>query len=49
MTAFGYHFLPEAKGVPMEDNIFQWRKHWFGKKIVPCIQEGVQTGMLADL
>jgi hypothetical protein len=49
MTAFVYLFLPETKGVPIEEMIFQWRKHWFWKKIVPCIEEGVQTGMLADL
>jgi len=49
MTVFVYLFLPETKGVPIEEMIFQWRKHWFWKKIVPCIEEGVKTGMLADL
>ncbi|XP_048227472.1 sugar carrier protein A isoform X1 [Ricinus communis] len=35
MTAFVYIFLPETKGVPIEEMIFLWRKHWFWKKIVP--------------
>ncbi|XP_057858871.1 sugar transport protein 7 isoform X1 [Cryptomeria japonica] len=35
MTVFVYLFLPETKGVPIEEMIFQWRKHWFWKKIVP--------------
>ncbi|KAG5559507.1 hypothetical protein RHGRI_009140 [Rhododendron griersonianum] len=35
MTIFVYVFLPETKGVPIEEMIFVWRKHWFWKKIVP--------------
>ncbi|XP_022755257.1 sugar carrier protein A-like isoform X1 [Durio zibethinus] len=35
MTIFVYAFLPETKGVPIEEMIFLWRKHWFWKKIVP--------------
>ncbi|CAN1328128.1 Sugar transport protein 7 [Linum perenne] len=34
MTAFVYLFLPETKGVPIEETVFLWRKHWFWKKIV---------------
>eukprot|EP00253_Pinus_taeda_P034094 PITA_34094 len=41
MTAFVYFFLPETKGVPIEEMILQWRKHWFWKKIVPCMDEEV--------
>ncbi|KAH7855666.1 hypothetical protein Vadar_027463 [Vaccinium darrowii] len=35
MTIFVYVFLPETKGVPIEEMIFVWKKHWFWKKIVP--------------
>lgn len=34
MTAFVYFFLPETKGVPIEEMIFVWRKHWFWKRMV---------------
>ncbi|CAI0395109.1 unnamed protein product [Linum tenue] len=34
MTAFVYFFLPETKGVPIEETVLLWRKHWFWKKIV---------------
>lgn len=34
MTVFVSLFLPETKGVPIEEMIFVWRKHWFWKKIV---------------
>eukprot|EP00253_Pinus_taeda_P000862 PITA_00862 len=39
MTAFVYLFLPETKGVPIEEMIFRWREHWFWKRIVPCREE----------
>ncbi|KAE8730787.1 Sugar transport protein 7 [Hibiscus syriacus] len=35
MTVFIFFFLPETKGVPIEEMIFLWRKHWFWKKIIP--------------
>ncbi|KAJ4846795.1 hypothetical protein Tsubulata_014110 [Turnera subulata] len=35
MTGFVYFFLPETKGVPIEEMIFLWKKHWFWKRIVP--------------
>ncbi|KAK9269110.1 hypothetical protein L1049_001538 [Liquidambar formosana] len=39
MTIFVYVFLPETKGVPIEEMILMWRKHWFWKKIVPGYPE----------
>lgn len=42
MTIFVYIFLPETKGVPIEEMIFLWRKHWFWKRIVPGEVEGVE-------
>ncbi|KAH7569132.1 hypothetical protein ACOSP7_012365 [Xanthoceras sorbifolium] len=35
MTIFVYLFLPETKGVPIEEMILLWRKHWFWKRIMP--------------
>lgn len=37
MTVFVYFFLPETNGVPIEEMILLWRKHWFWKKIMPDI------------
>ncbi|KAI3426545.1 MFS domain-containing protein [Psidium guajava] len=39
MTIFVYVFLPETKGVPIEEMIFVWRKHWFWKRMVPAYPE----------
>ncbi|KAB1199012.1 Sugar transport protein 7 [Morella rubra] len=43
MTIFVYVFLPETKGVPIDEMIFLWRKHWFWKRIVPPIAAGVES------
>lgn len=34
MTIFVYIFLPETKGVPIEEMMLLWQRHWFWKKIV---------------
>lgn len=34
MTIFIYLFLPETKGVPIEEMMRLWENHWFWKKIV---------------
>ncbi|XP_059635330.1 sugar carrier protein A-like isoform X1 [Cornus florida] len=34
MTIFVCIFLPETKGVPIEEMILLWQKHWFWKRIV---------------
>lgn len=34
MTIFVYMFLPETKGVPIEEVVLLWQKHWFWKRIV---------------
>ena len=38
MTIFVYLFLPETKGLPIEEMTSVWRKHWFWKKFVPTQQ-----------
>ncbi|KAJ8617525.1 hypothetical protein MRB53_013711 [Persea americana] len=37
MTIFVFIFLPETKGIPIEEMVLLWRKHWFWKKIMPPI------------
>ncbi|CAO2151332.1 unnamed protein product [Urochloa humidicola] len=34
MTGFVYWFLPETKGMPIEQVGKVWREHWFGKRAV---------------
>ena len=34
MTAFVWAFLPETKGVPLEEVADLWKKHWFWKRVV---------------
>ncbi|XP_047948878.1 sugar carrier protein A-like [Salvia hispanica] len=34
MTLFVYLFLPETKGVPIEEMSFLWRRHWFWKRFI---------------
>ncbi|KAJ0965875.1 hypothetical protein J5N97_027013 [Dioscorea zingiberensis] len=43
MTLFVFVLLPETKGVPIEEMILLWRKHWFWKKVMPPIQEETET------
>ncbi|KAH7675029.1 Sugar/inositol transporter protein [Dioscorea alata] len=53
MTVFVIVFLPETKGVPIEEMILLWRKHWFWKKVMPPLQvesESRGTGVgMADV
>ncbi|CAI8587327.1 unnamed protein product [Vicia faba] len=35
MTVFVMLFLPETKGIPIEEMAFMWKKHWFWKLILP--------------
>ncbi|CAL0325685.1 unnamed protein product [Lupinus luteus] len=39
MTIFVYLFLPETKGIPIEDMIVIWRTHWFWKRMLPEISD----------
>ncbi|EPS67473.1 monosaccharide transporter 2, partial [Genlisea aurea] len=34
MTAFIYFFLPETKGVPIEEMATVWKRHWFWSRFV---------------
>ncbi|RZC86723.1 hypothetical protein C5167_030071 [Papaver somniferum] len=34
MTVFVYFFLPETKGIPIEQMVRVWREHWFWKRFV---------------
>ncbi|RRT48368.1 hypothetical protein B296_00023044 [Ensete ventricosum] len=44
MTLFVYVFLPETKGVPIEEMILLWRKHWFWKRLMPPIEVAEEGG-----
>ncbi|CAL9041545.1 sugar transport protein 7-like [Musa acuminata AAA Group] len=44
MTVFVYVFLPETKGVPIEEMILLWRKHWFWKRVMPPIEVADEGG-----
>lgn len=35
MTLFIYHFLPETKGIPIDEMSKIWSKHWYWQKYVP--------------
>ncbi|KEH16381.1 putative major facilitator, sugar transporter, major facilitator superfamily [Medicago truncatula] len=35
MTIFVVLFLPETKGIPIEEMAIMWKKHWFWKRILP--------------
>ncbi|KAJ4801826.1 Sugar transport protein 7 [Rhynchospora pubera] len=37
MTLFVYYFVPETKGVPIEEMVLLWRKHWFWHRFVPAV------------
>ncbi|KAK1609210.1 hypothetical protein QYE76_032883 [Lolium multiflorum] len=40
MTTFIALFLPETKGVPIDEMSLIWSRHWFWKKYVPAAHEG---------
>ncbi|CAL9099410.1 unnamed protein product [Musa acuminata var. zebrina] len=42
MTIFVYVLLPETKGVPIEEMVLLWRKHWFWRRVMPpiAVEEG---------
>eukprot|EP01018_Ginkgo_biloba_P039681 Gb_40051 [translate_table: standard] len=48
MTTFVYFFLPETKGVPIEEMAIVWQKHWFWKNIVAHIDELDTEGKFRD-
>ncbi|KAK4252734.1 hypothetical protein QN277_014346 [Acacia crassicarpa] len=48
MSIFIYHFLPETKGIPIEEMGQVWKTHWFWAKYVAADEDdcanGVQMG-----
>ena len=42
MTIFVALFLPETKGVPIEEMIYTWRAHWFWKRVMP-VDDGLPS------
>ncbi|KAI3823649.1 hypothetical protein L1987_05089 [Smallanthus sonchifolius] len=39
MTIIVYYFLPETKGIPIEDMAGIWKEHWYWKRFVPVADE----------
>ncbi|XP_042519817.1 sugar transport protein MST6-like [Macadamia integrifolia] len=39
MTVFIYFFLPETKGIPIEEMYQVWKSHWYWSKFVPEEEE----------
>ena len=39
MTCYVLFFLPETKGVPIEEMGILWRKHWFWSKVIMSAEE----------
>ncbi len=39
MSVYALGFLPETKGVPIEEMGILWRKHWFWSKVIMTPEE----------
>ena len=39
MTCYVLFFLPETKGVPIEEMGILWRRHWFWNKVIMTSEE----------
>ncbi len=46
MTLYVIFFLPETKGVPVEEMGFIWRRHWFWRKVImtPAERAAFESG-----
>ncbi|KAA8522342.1 hypothetical protein F0562_013297 [Nyssa sinensis] len=44
MTIFIKLFLPETKGIPIEEMTSVWREHWYWKRFVPDSEPSIQMG-----
>ncbi|CAA0842252.1 Sugar transport protein 1 [Striga hermonthica] len=55
MTVFVWKFVPETKGIPIEDMSGIWREHWYWKRFVEegdgdgnKVEDGVQMNKFGD-
>lgn len=44
MTVFIYVFLPETKGIPIEEMRVVWKRHWYWKRFMPDHDDQVVNG-----
>lgn len=45
MSLFILFFLPETKNVPIEEMVFEWRSHWFWKRVLVSPSDVQVQGM----
>ncbi|KAH9610685.1 hypothetical protein KSS87_003694 [Heliosperma pusillum] len=45
MSIFIYFFLPETKGIPIEEMSMVWKKHWYWGRFIP--DDAAPTGLIA--
>ncbi|KAF5731878.1 hypothetical protein HS088_TW18G00564 [Tripterygium wilfordii] len=46
MSIFIYLFLPETKGIPIEEMSMVWKKHWYWSRFVDCDDKDYADGGL---
>ncbi|KAK2977105.1 hypothetical protein RJ640_017629 [Escallonia rubra] len=44
MTIFIYFFLPETKGIPIEEMVIVWKRHWFWSKFLADVDYPASNG-----
>lgn len=44
MTIFVFFFLPETKGIPIEEMVIVWKQHWFWSRFITDIDYPVRDG-----
>ncbi|EFJ38553.1 hypothetical protein SELMODRAFT_437470 [Selaginella moellendorffii] len=43
MTTFTLFLIPETKGIPIEEMVFVWRRHWLWRRFVPPLPQELEA------